>query len=73
MLNALRLRDGVARSLFERRTGLAWSTIADAVERLRRRGLLADDPQRLQASALGFRRMNDLLLEFLPDATGAVA
>ncbi len=73
MLNALRLRDGVERTLFTQRTGLAWNAIAETVDGLRRRGLLNDDPQRLCASALGFRRMNDLLLEFLPDSTGAIA
>jgi oxygen-independent coproporphyrinogen-3 oxidase len=73
MLNALRLRDGVARSSFEQRTGLRWDAIGDTVEALVRRDLLESDPQRLRASALGFRRMNDLLVEFLPDAAGAVA
>jgi oxygen-independent coproporphyrinogen-3 oxidase len=73
MLNALRLSDGVAAELFAARTGLAWSAIAAPVEALTRRGLLEADPRRLRASALGFRRMNDLLLEFLPDAAGAVA
>ena len=73
MLNALRLRDGVERALFEQRTGLSWSAISETVGALRRRGLLSADPHRLQANALGFRRMNDLLLEFLPDAAGEVA
>jgi putative oxygen-independent coproporphyrinogen III oxidase len=73
MLNALRLSDGIARARFEERTGLPWRAIAERVDALQRRGLLAADPERLRASALGFRRMNDLLLEFLPDAAGAVA
>jgi oxygen-independent coproporphyrinogen-3 oxidase len=73
MLNALRLQRGVACALFVERTGLPLDAIAAPVGALKRRGLLVDEALRLCASPLGFRRMNDLLLEFLPDPHGAAA
>jgi hypothetical protein len=40
MLNALRLVDGFEIECFEARTGKPWHTVADAVDRLVRRGLI---------------------------------
>ncbi|MCB1609238.1 MAG: oxygen-independent coproporphyrinogen III oxidase-like protein, partial [Xanthomonadales bacterium] len=64
MLNALRLREGVPAGLLRERTGLdpaQQPAIADA----RAKGLLVDDPGRLQASELGWRYLNDLQGMFL--------
>jgi len=65
MLNALRLKDGVAASLFTERTGLSLASIARTLEAATRKGLLDENPGRLQASALGWRFLNDLQEMFL--------
>ncbi len=67
MLNALRLREGVAASLFAERTGLSLAAIAHQLEAAVSRGLLDADPTRLQASSLGWRFLNDLQELFLSD------
>lgn len=66
MLNALRLVDGVPSDLFAQRTGLPLSSIAAPLARARRRGLLAETADRLVATPLGQRFLNDLLAEFHP-------
>ena len=65
MLNVLRLHDGVAWSLFEERTGLRYDSIAIQVNKLIEQGLLIDDDERLQPTALGKRYLNQILREFL--------
>lgn len=65
MLNALRLKDGVAATLFSERTGLSLAVIAHQLEAAAKRGLLDADPTRLQATALGWRFLNDLQEMFL--------
>lgn len=65
MLNALRLKDGVPASYFYERTGQSLLSIAPALARARSKGLLENNPLRLQASALGWRFLNDLQSEFL--------
>jgi oxygen-independent coproporphyrinogen-3 oxidase len=65
MLNALRLEDGVARTLFAQRTGIPVSQIDPVVERAQARGLMAGDPDRLVATALGRRFLSDLQSMFL--------
>ena len=67
MLNALRLREGFEPDLFTRRTGLAWAAVAGALERLRVRGLIEREGTRYRASPLGWRFLNDVLLDFLPE------
>ncbi len=66
MLNALRLKDGVAASLFAERTGLSLAAIAHQLEAASSRGLLDADPTRLRATALGWSFLNDLQEMFLP-------
>jgi len=70
MLNALRLADGVASSLFVERTGYPLALVGRAVEEATRRGLLTADPARLQPTELGRRFQNDLLELFLPERRG---
>ena len=65
MLNALRLYDGVAWSLFEARTGLSYDSIALEVNKLIKQGLLIDSNQQLQPTALGRRYLNQILRVFL--------
>ncbi|TAL76548.1 MAG: oxygen-independent coproporphyrinogen III oxidase-like protein [Burkholderiaceae bacterium] len=65
MLNALRLRTGVPAHIFSERTGLSFAAIRPVVEQAVAKGLLTSDPDRLQASPLGWRFLNDLLEEFL--------
>lgn len=65
LLNALRLAEGVPASLFAERTGLALNVLEPGLRRARERGLLEMDAQRLQASAMGLRFLNDLLHIFM--------
>ncbi|SUV87792.1 porphyrin oxidoreductase [Bordetella pertussis] len=65
MLNALRLKEGVAAPSFGERTGLSLAAIAHQLEAATRRGLLDADPTRLRATALGWRFLNDLQEMFL--------
>ena len=65
MLNALRLHEGVTWSLFEARTGLSYDNIALEVNQLIKQGLLVDDNEHLQSTALGRRYLNQILRVFL--------
>nr|WP_221197136.1 radical SAM family heme chaperone HemW [Simiduia aestuariiviva] len=65
MMNALRLTDGVPESLLAARTGLSLSALEPALGRLREQGLV--EAHRLQATALGSRFLNRLLLAFEAD------
>jgi oxygen-independent coproporphyrinogen-3 oxidase len=65
MMNALRLSEGVERSLFGERTGLPITAMRAALGQACERGLLEDDPFRFRATALGRRFLNDLLSLFL--------
>ncbi|MDE2220511.1 MAG: radical SAM family heme chaperone HemW [Gammaproteobacteria bacterium] len=73
MMNALRLVDGFEESLFETRTGLAWSELEAPVSRLRGRGLLESIPaggRSWRPTELGRRFLNDAIAEFLPTRPG---
>ncbi|WP_426415433.1 radical SAM family heme chaperone HemW [Aestuariirhabdus sp. LZHN29] len=65
MMNALRLRDGVERSLFSERTGLSLESIAKPLQQAIAMGLMEDN-QRLQPTERGRLFLNDLLEIFLP-------
>jgi putative oxygen-independent coproporphyrinogen III oxidase len=69
MLNALRLTDGFDSGMFCTRTGLPWSAIAATVRAHSARGLLLMTQNGCRPSPLGLRFLNDLLLEFLPEAS----
>jgi len=68
MLNALRLTAGFALEEFGARTGLECASIAAPLARLEARGLLERTGAGYRASALGFRFLNDLLLEFMAES-----
>ncbi len=65
MLNALRLKNGVARSSFREHTGLSVTSMAPAVNSAIAKGLLDPDPMVFKATELGWRFLNDLQSEFL--------
>jgi putative oxygen-independent coproporphyrinogen III oxidase len=65
MLNALRLKNGVAAESFADRTGLSLADIAHQLEAAVARGLLDPDPRVLRATPLGWRFLNDLQEMFL--------
>ncbi len=63
LLNALRLHNGVAESLFHSRTGLATATIAAQWQRQQALGLMRGD--RLAVTPLGLRYLDSVVSEFL--------
>ena len=65
MLNALRLEKGVASSLYTERCGLPIASMNKALLLATQKGLLVDDPLRLQATELGWRFLNELQAVFL--------
>lgn len=65
MMNALRLQEGFSLSLFEARTGLSWSIIADTVARLQQQQLLHKIDQHFAPSPRGFELLDSILSEFL--------
>jgi putative oxygen-independent coproporphyrinogen III oxidase len=73
MLNALRLRDGVPMTLFNRHTGLAPEMLEPMLQCARERGLLRANPDRLCATAHGARYLNDVVAMFLSDDDQSVA
>jgi len=68
MMNALRLVDGVERSLFEQHTGTALRPWAEALDRAIDEGLMRNDQTRLAATERGLDLLNELLGRFMPDA-----
>ena len=67
MINALRLQQGFDEKLFESRTGLEPSRLAEAAASAVDRGLIRrDDEQKWRPTSLGQRFLNDLQAEFLP-------
>lgn len=69
MLNALRLRDGFAVSLFTERTGLPISIISEALAQSQARGLLTHDLSWVKPTARGFDFLSDLQAAFLPPSS----
>ena len=67
MMNALRLNEGFATSLFAERTGMPLDCVETQLMQARQRGLLEADGGRIRPSASGRRFLNDLLQTFLPD------
>ena len=63
-LNALRLREGFSRELFEARTGLPAASLDSTVRELEDRGLLLVEGEQLRASDLGWRFLDDVVGRF---------
>jgi oxygen-independent coproporphyrinogen-3 oxidase len=66
MMNALRLNEGFALSLFEERSGLPLTAVLPRLDEAERRGFIERDHQRVTPTELGRRFLNDLLQLFLP-------
>ncbi len=66
MLNALRLTNGFAASLFTERTGLPLTAINRQLDLAEQRGLIARDIQHIMPTEKGQLFLNDLLEMFLP-------
>lgn len=65
LLNALRLRGGFDKNMFEMRTGVTFSTIANEVEYLCSRELLQEQNKRISCTDKGYTVLNSILEEFL--------
>jgi oxygen-independent coproporphyrinogen-3 oxidase len=65
MLNALRLEKGVASTLYTERCGLPIVSMNKALLLATQKGLLLNDPLRLQATEVGWRFLNELQALFL--------
>ena len=65
MMNALRLNQGFADTLFAERTSLSLLLIRRELEQAMQRGLIERDLQRIAPTELGRRFLNDLLQVFL--------
>lgn len=68
MLGALRLKAGVAWTLFEARTGQSRKTLSGILARANSLGLVTESLQGLRASARGWRYLDDLCELFLPES-----
>ena len=70
MLNALRLTDGFAISLFGERTGLPFISVVKQLEEAERRGLVQRDWQHVRPTERGRLFLNELLALFVGGGNG---
>jgi putative oxygen-independent coproporphyrinogen III oxidase len=70
-MNGFRLVEGFPEDLFAARTGLSPAALLDSLGPLVDRGLLERTPGRWRATPKGFRFLNDILVELLPDDVGS--
>jgi putative oxygen-independent coproporphyrinogen III oxidase len=66
-MNGFRLAQGFTDQLFEARTGLEGVTLERALTPMVERGLLEREPGTWRTTPTGFRFLNDILVELLPD------
>ena len=67
LLNALRLRHGFNRQLFERHTGLAYAGIHPQLKSLQEEGLLIMENDHIYCSEKGYRFLDELLQRLIPE------
>ena len=67
-MNGFRLVDGFADQQFEAGTGLSIAVLERALAAVMARGLVERGPGRWSATPKGFRFLNDILVELLPDS-----
>lgn len=67
MMNALRLSEGFSQTLFEQRSGLNWTIVADTIRTLQARGLIQEQAGQFKATQRGFVMLDSLLGEFLAE------
>jgi putative oxygen-independent coproporphyrinogen III oxidase len=72
-MNGFRLVEGFSGELFEARTGLSVAILEQALHALMTRGLVEQGQDRWRATPKGFRFLNEILVELLPDAEVAAA
>ena len=72
MLNALRLKYGFTKQLFELHTGLSMEIIADSLQTNIREGLLVVDQDRIHCSDHGYEFLDDVLQSWLPESIAIV-
>ena len=65
MLNALRLKQGVATELFSQRTHLAFSEVEEKLERVAQMGLITKDKQHIVTTSQGWDFLNDTIEAFM--------
>jgi oxygen-independent coproporphyrinogen-3 oxidase len=65
MLNALRLKQGFAKTLYAECTGLSLEALRPTLDAATQRGLLVETDTQLAPSELGYRFLNDLIGLFL--------
>jgi oxygen-independent coproporphyrinogen-3 oxidase len=70
-MNGFRLVEGFDDETFESRTGLRIEVLERALDRLISRGLVQRLPGRWAATPKGFRFLNDILVELLPQSSPA--
>jgi putative oxygen-independent coproporphyrinogen III oxidase len=70
-MNGFRLVDGFEDDLFPARTGLEPQVLEQALAPLRARGLVERTSGRWRATPKGFRFLNEILVELLPEAEAA--
>ena len=65
MLNALRLKSGVADTVYQERTGQPLSSIESLLDQAKATGLLQDSPHKVVCTKLGWDFLDDTLSHFL--------
>ena len=65
MLNALRLKQGVATELFSQRTHLAFSEVEEKLERVAKMGLITKDKQHIVTTKKGWNFLNNTIEAFI--------
>ncbi len=65
MINALRLQQPVTVKLFEERTGLSFSTIAQPIAQAEAKGFLVIDQDNIQLTEMGHQFLNDVVMLFM--------
>lgn len=68
MMNALRLREGFSRELFEQRTGCALVDVEQPIAGALEKGLIEQDSGWVRPTPRGHRYLNELLSLFVPEA-----
>ena len=66
-MNGFRLVEGFSDELFTARTGFAAAVLEEALAALTARGLVDRQPERWAATPKGFRFLNEILVELLPE------
>lgn len=72
MMNALRLKQGVDRSVFERHTGLPSQVLSKQIAEASQKGLLEDNKDHFKTTDLGYDHLNTVLEIFMQEPNKTV-